>query len=57
MADSTNEGFTVLDAKAKKYKVRLFGSESIITSGNPGGVFPAFVNLMDTIVDKYGYML
>lgn len=57
MADSTNEGFTVLDVKAKKYKVRLFGSESIITSGNPGGVFPAFVNLMDTIVDKYGYML
>ena len=57
MADSTNDGFVVLDAAAKKYHVRYLGNESVVTSDQPGDVAFVIVKLIDAVVENYGYML
>ncbi|OQA26470.1 MAG: putative selenate reductase subunit YgfK [Chloroflexi bacterium ADurb.Bin344] len=56
MENSKNAGFVVLDSKAKKFKVRLFGEESVITPGSrdfPEGI----MDLMNSVCDNYPYLI
>ena len=52
MRDSKNDGFVVLDAAAKKYKVRFLGKEM-----DGDKVFPGLRSIMDAVVDDYAFML
>ena len=52
MRDSKNDGFVVLDAAAKKYKVRFLGKEM-----DGDKVFPGLRSIMDAVVDEYAFML
>lgn len=52
MKDSKNDGFVVLDAAAKKYKVRFLGNEM-----DGDKVFPGLKSIMDAVVDDYAYMI
>ncbi|HQF80538.1 MAG TPA: putative selenate reductase subunit YgfK [Flexilinea sp.] len=56
MENSKNAGFVVLDSKAKKFKVRLFGEESVITPESrdfPEGI----MDLMNSVCDNYPYLI
>ncbi len=56
MADSENEGFVVLDPAAKKFKVRLLGRESVVSSASeevPAGLY----DLMCAVCDQYAYLI
>lgn len=56
MADSTNEGFIVLDAGKKEYKVRLLGKETRVNSGDSS--IPAdLMAIMNTVCENYQYLL
>jgi putative selenate reductase len=57
MADSTNDGFVVLDITKKKYKVRFLGTESVITADSPGSVPGGIVELMNAVMYGHWYML
>jgi putative selenate reductase len=57
MADSTNDGFVVLDITKKKYKVRFLGAESVITADSPGSVPGGIVELMNAVMYGHWYML
>lgn len=57
MADSTNDGFVVLDITKKSYKVRFLGKESVITADNPGSVPGGIVDLMNEVLYGHWYML
>lgn len=55
MADSTNEGFVILDADKKEFKVRLLGKETRVNSGNSS--IPAdLMAIMTTICKDYQYL-
>lgn len=56
MTNSENDGFVVLDAKEKIYKVRLLGNTSVVVAGDdkiPSGI----IDIMNTVCDSYGYLL
>ena len=55
--DSTNEGFVVKDAATKTYIVRFLGKKCEITSAAPGSIPKGLVDIMDTVVDDYSYLI
>lgn len=57
MADSKNEGFTVLDRDALKCKVRYLGEEFIWERGQNGKLFEGLQQLIETVVRDYSYLL
>lgn len=57
MADSKNEGFTVLDAEAVRCKVRYLGEEFIWEKGQDGRMFEGLRMLIETVVRDYAYLL
>lgn len=57
MADSKNEGFTVLDRDTVKCKVRYLGEEFIWESGQDGKLFEGLKQLIETVVRDYSYLL
>ncbi|MDO5417542.1 MAG: FAD-dependent oxidoreductase, partial [Lachnospiraceae bacterium] len=58
MADSKNQGFTVLDEKAGTCKVRLFGREVDYMVGTaPEAVPEGIRGIIDTVVKDYAYLL
>lgn len=57
MADSKNEGFTVLDRDAVRCKVRYLGEEFVWEKGQNGKLFEGLQKLIETVVSDYGYLL
>ena len=57
MADSTNDGFVILDITKKSYKVRFLGKESVITADRPGSVPEGIVELINAVLYGHWYML
>lgn len=56
MAESKNQGFVVLDAARKLYKVRFMGNETTVTAGDnsiPAGI----MDIMNAVVDSYSYLI
>ncbi|MHC1772225.1 MAG: putative selenate reductase subunit YgfK [Flexilinea sp.] len=56
MADSTNEGFVILDADKKEFKVRLLGKETRVNSGD-SSITADLMAIMTTICKDYQYLL
>ena len=57
MADSSNQGFTVLDKEQVKCQVRFFGETSVWTKGDETRIPEALQDLMETVCKDYSYML
>lgn len=57
MADSKNEGFTVLDRDAIRCKVRYLGEEFIWEKGQNGKMFEGLQNFIEAVVRDYAYLL
>lgn len=57
MADSKNEGFTVLDKEALKCRVRYLGEEFVWEKGQSDRLFEGLQKLIETVVTDYGYLL
>ncbi len=57
MADSKNEGFTVLDRDALRCKVRYLGEEFIWEKGQNGKMFEGLQNFIEAAVRDYAYLL
>ena len=58
MADSTNDGFTVLDAADKKCKVRLQGKEVLCKADDDKDpVYEGIRKLICAVIDDYSYLL
>lgn len=57
MADSKNQGFTVLDKETVRCRVRLFGNEFEWTKGETGKLPFGLANLIETVCRDYSYLL
>ena len=58
MEDSTNDGFTVLDAAEKKCKVRFAGVVSVSKADDPSdSLFAGLRQLICAVIDDYAYLL
>ncbi len=57
MADSKNEGFTVLDKGSIKCKVRYLGEEFIWEKGQENRMFEGLRQLIETVCTDYSYLL
>ena len=58
MKDSTNNGFTVLDAKNKEIKIRIGEKEEVVRADQPSGILnKGLSQLICTVIDKYAYLL
>ena len=57
MADSKNQGFTVLDKDAVKCKVRFFGEEYVWTKGEETRIPEGLQKLMEAVCTDYSYLL
>lgn len=58
MADSKNEGFTVLDKEALKCRVRYLGEEFVWEKGQQDGrLFEGLQRLIEAVVVDYGYLM
>lgn len=57
MADSRNEGFTVLDRDAVRCRVRYLGDEFVWEKGQNDKMFEGLRMLIETVVKDYGYLL
>ena len=57
MADSKNQGFTVLDKEKIKCKVRYLGEEFIWEKGQKSRMFEGLEKLIETVCKDYGYLL
>lgn len=57
MADSKNQGFTVLDKETVKCKVRFLGNEFEWTKGEEGKLPFGLANLIEAVCKDYAYLL
>ena len=57
MADSKNEGFTVLDEKALSFKVRYLGNLLTWKAGEQTDIPEKLCKVMETVVKDYNYLL
>ena len=58
MADSKNEGFTVLDKETLKCRVRYLGEEFVWEKGQQDGrLFEGLQRLIEAVVVDYGYVM
>lgn len=57
MAESKNQGFTVLNREAVICKVRYLGEEFIWEKGETNKLFEGLRNLMEAVCRNYGYLL
>ncbi len=58
MADSKNEGFTVLDKETLKCRVRYLGEEFVWEKGQQDGrLFEGLQRLIEAVVVDYGYLM
>ena len=58
MADSTNDGFVVLDKKAKTCKVRFVGQITDCKADDPADkLYDGLKKLICAVIDDYGYMI
>ena len=58
MADSTNDGFVVLDKKAKTCKVRFVGQITDCKADDPADkLYDGLKMLICAVIDDYGYMI
>lgn len=57
MADSKNQGFTVLDREKVICKVRYLGDEFIWEKGKESRLWEGLQSLMETVCRDYGYLL
>lgn len=57
MADSKNEGFTVLDRKKISCKVRFLGDEFTWKKGEKGRLPEGLGRLMEAVCGEYGYLI
>ena len=58
MADSKNQGFTVLDAAAGVCRVRLQGKVMDYTAGSANADVPDGIRkIIQTVINDYSYML
>lgn len=58
MANSENDGFTVLDPKTKECKVRLLGNISVCKADDPEDeIYEGLRRLICAVIDDYGYLL
>ena len=58
MADSTNDGFVVLDKKAKTCKVRFVGQITDCKADDPADkLYDGLKKLICAVIDDYGYLI
>ena len=58
MADSTNEGFVVLDKESKKCKVRFVGQIVECKADDPADkLYEGLKKLICAVIDNYGYLI
>ena len=58
MKDSTNNGFTVLNAESKEVKVRIGDKEEIVKADQPSGILTEGLSqLICTVINDYAYLL
>ena len=58
MADSTNDGFTVVDASAKKCRVRFLGNITDCKADDPSDkLYEGLRRLICAVIDDYSYLL
>ena len=58
MADSTNDGFVVLDKEAKTCKVRFVGQITDCKADDPADkLYDGLKKLICTVIDDYGYLI
>ena len=55
--DSKNDGFVVVNATDKSYLVRYLGNESSVSASAPGDVPGGLMDLMNTVVENYSYLI
>ena len=57
MKDSTNNGFTVLDAETKRVLVRIGDQEETVKADQPEGILTENLGrLICTVIDNYRYL-
>lgn len=57
LADSKNQGFTVLDKDAVKCKVRYLGEEFVWTKGEETKLAEGLQKLIEAVCKDYAYLL
>jgi putative selenate reductase len=55
--NSKNDGFVVANATDRTYLVRYLGNESTVSSSDCGDIPDGIMDLMNTVVDDYPYMI
>jgi putative selenate reductase len=58
MADSTNDGFLVLNPETRECKVRLLGNITDCKADDPNDqLYEGLRKLINAVIDNYGYLL